>query len=863
MNFWLAPGNSDELLPAILPVRIHPTACKRTYIAPTAQQCLHMPLWTSSLRRLACSCSDKQRSYQPRTRLQWLHTRHLTRNYSTAVAQNQPHEEHDPLSATYGGERHESSHLNAGLLNGRTQRGVKNREVAGDPSRASAEDAPSIAQRSTAWIPFRKRKRVSERPPLFTSRLDRSNLGTKNRPAKLARYGLRATRSPRRVTSRARPSASRKPIPQYSNLAYKAREKLHRAVKQWEKLPVLDIRAFRWAEQVLDYLDHGNEVLRQGDIKSFRHARIGWSNIWSEVALWIINYEPTRMVDFFRATHAEPYVRQTSISAALLLLVRRLFTLQEPERLKQIGYVADAFCVLADRRGLIRQSISKSTVKELLQYCSDDKVHQIYRAIKEHDVWVTHDTHLRFATHFAKNNRFEMALSALIDARDAGADIDGYAFRSNCSTLLRRSSLEPDGLRVCLRVVSELVEMGVNLDNRICNIIMLNAVEAGDMKTAFSVYHSLKEHGLRPDGRTFSVLLQGCRLNIDDVEMLNDIIRDAIANVNVRNNEIVATQILHCLALHHSKNNPENALHILTEAYAQLFDLTPLQPLGLPISNVSEQRMSAEDLMPPTPHAIGFMIGASTQHILTKGGKPKDILPIYERWREQVEAGHPLLAGLATTDHIANIFLVAFIRYPWSLVQAARVVRDMQRSLPPAAGVEQSKPTVQTWSIFLHGFSRHGKHELAEQVLKYMRSKGIEPNLVTWNTLTTGYARAQDLGKTLHALRRSEDAGLVWDVWTYRGLSAFRERQRLQEELRKGRLAESLDFTRDLKEGIGERLGKAEVVVGTADAAHEQPGPWQPEPNVAEEEDYGDSAGELAERDGAGIAQQSYVPFNQ
>jgi pentatricopeptide repeat protein len=142
---------------------------------------------------------------------------------------------------------------------------------------------------------------------------------------------------------------------------------------------------------------------------------------------------------------------------------------------------------------------------------------------------------------------------------------------------------------------------------------------------------------------------------------------------------------------------------------------------------------------------------------------------------------------------------------------------------------------VQTWSIFLLGFTQHGQMKLAEQVQTYMRKQGIEPNHVTWNTLIRGYAQVQDAENAAATLREAERAGMVWDVWTHKGLRRLRDRRKLEEELRKLRVADQLDFTGELKEGIAHRL--------------QAQANWQME-------GFGDSAGDIAEQEGA-----AYEPF--
>jgi pentatricopeptide repeat protein len=120
-------------------------------------------------------------------------------------------------------------------------------------------------------------------------------------------------------------------------------------------------------------------------------------------------------------------------------------------------------------------------------------------------------------------------------------------------------------------------------------------------------------------------------------------------------------------------------------------------------------------------------------------------------------------------------------------------------------------PDVQSWSIFLEGFSQPGQLKLAEQVLTYMRGKGLEPNAVTWNTLLKGYAGEQDMEGLLDVVDRIDEQGHAWDEWTYGGLRRFRNSEQLKSAMdqRRKNATTQLDFTSDLKESIGARLVEA------------------------------------------------------
>lgn len=613
------------------------------------------------------------------------------------------------------------------------------------------------------------------------------------------------------------------------------------------RVATLDPAVFNWAQHALDQLDKDVSAFAIGSIPCQSSRGQQWMFI--QISLWLLQYEPNRMIDFLHATHEAPYPPINWVEDVLCHLAKRIAMADETQRRTETQRLLNLFQLLAQRDSGEKLRCVNDFVRHMLSYCTAEQAVEIYRIVTDFEVQVHGFTLLHLATRCAKEGRFEQAADALLRAKDAGVVVSRGNYRSACSAVIRGCMSQPEGLRVCLKLVSQLVDVGLKLNGPICDIIMLNAVDAGDIDTAFAVYRSLVDRGLKPRESTFAILLKGCKLNIDNADMLNDVIRDAIGKVNVRRSPLVATEILHCLALHHTKHNPETALRTITEAYAQLFDVNPLKQLGLPLPAIQQQRVTEEEAMPPTPHALGFMISASIQSIQLYSQRPDDVASTYTRWREQVEAGHPTLSALATTDHIANIFLMAFIRTPSGLIHASRVVRDMQRPLPEDFTITQCKPTVQTWSIFLHGFTRHGKVKLADQVLTYMRSKGIEPNEVTWNTLILGHARSQDVESTFDTLREAEQSGYIWNRWTEDGIKWLRDRGRVMREMelrRQRKIGRDIDFTDDLKLGLGEKLSAweegdaaSEDAVGTGDVEQVR---YVPQSGFA------DSAADIAEQ---------------
>ncbi|KAK4496551.1 hypothetical protein PRZ48_012531 [Zasmidium cellare] len=593
--------------------------------------------------------------------------------------------------------------------------------------------------------------------------------------------------------------------------------------------PILHRHAAKWAKEALDDLEGGIPMML-GRLAGFKaHKRYYY---WSQIALWLLHNEPEGMVKFLRETHVWPYPPVACINDSLRYLATHFSHQKDGARLQELS---ELFPLLADREKGGRLHIDGSFFRLLMPHCNHDQINELYRAVKVHHVRVDWNTFLHFTTHFAKSGHFEQALDALLEAKNANAVLDSYAFRSNCATLLRNSIRQPAGLRVCLRIVDNLVKLGVTLNNQLCNIVMLNAVEAGDLKTAISIYRSLIEHGLEADSYTYAILLKGCKSAIDDAETLNTTIRDAIQHVNVTGQSVVATEILHCLALHHKKHNPGRAYEILTEGFSQLFDSTPLQQLGLLPSRYPQPAESSQGSMPPSKQSLAIMVSMFLDYEFTRSRSAAQIHETYKRFRALVDLKAEPFASMMETDHISNMFLMTFIKTKKGLLYAAEVIKDVQRS-PTDSEVKRCKPTQQSWSIFLHGFTWHGQMKLAEQVLNYMRNKGIEPNEVTWNILATGYASAQDLEGTLDVLRRMELDSVTWDEWTMKGLRRFQDQDRLRQEFERRRKVPQLDFTSDIKDSLGARLNTFGEVAGRVE---------QKRPEVVE--GIADSPSDLAE----------------
>lgn len=587
-----------------------------------------------------------------------------------------------------------------------------------------------------------------------------------------------------------------------------------------DSAPHLDYRAALWVDMVKSDITAGRE---QTSIKRIADdASQPSEKIWMTMALYLLHHDVEMVPGFLRWSHGLAFSPAECVTDCLQYLAQ-YHTLETSDS-EKIQDLARLFGVLGQRKPKDPLAFHSSFVRLLLPHCTHEQVSEMYRVIKAHQVKVHPNSLLHLTAFFAKNEHFDQALDVLLAAHAAGADLRSVPFRSACSTLLRRAMRQPGGLRVCLRLIDNLVSIGLQLNNQLCNIVMLNAVEAGDLDTAFSIYTSLVDHGLKADAHTYAIMLKGCKMRIDDAETLNDIVRSAIRDINVLQNTVVASEILHCLALHHARQTPEQAFATISEAFLELFDPGPLLELGVPFPSTRPSDAEAKLLVPP-PQAVTVMLNTflhHASHITATRAAQEQMYDIYQRYRELALSNQEPFASLVATDYVSNAFLVAFNRTRRTLVHSAQVVRDMQK--PPRTDsketgewtkLKQCQPTVITWTIFLNGFRQHGQLKLAAQVLNYMRSKGIEPDNVTWNSLVAGYANDQDFEGVFDTLRNMEASGAVWDHWTYGGLKRLRDQWRLNQEMEKVRRMKKLDFTGELRESLERRLadGKDDLAV--------------------------------------------------
>lgn len=541
--------------------------------------------------------------------------------------------------------------------------------------------------------------------------------------------------------------------------------------------------------------------------------------VWCNMMLWVLHRYPAWAIHVLLATYTPPYPPFYMVADVLQNLAG--FYLQKTDRhsvaLDTREYHQTVYHLLD---GCVDTTpyLTQKTIFLYLTRASLEQSHQFYNTLSNQNVRMSEDSYLHFAYFFGMHGDFERALDALFESVRVGVDVTSWKFLSTFNKILRWCVTNPEGYHSMSYIVSSLLEMGGQMNARLYHVLMINAVEANDMKMALRVFNLLEENNVKPDRFTYQILLRGCRDN-HDYDLVENIVQRADQLMESDPNPHLATNILFAVYLRHPrhKQTPRALFHTTITAFAKYFTPGMLVELGVvsardvrlfwgPTStNYLGARREARVLTEPTTPALNTVLAAyllanpSTSKIDTMFQNFVGWLNRTETMDKQKKRQRQFIE-MAMTEHPYNFFLLAYAKHAESLQKCTSVVHTMSLGLPQSLlgrdpitnqPIKPATPTVRTFSILLSAFARHGQTAAAEKVMQVMQQRGLEPNEVTWATLVRGYAKNQDIrgmAKTLAGLQRQG-----FDGWEGRDdiVSAFgvvRDREGLMKAWEEGNL---------------------------------------------------------------------------
>jgi pentatricopeptide repeat protein len=422
---------------------------------------------------------------------------------------------------------------------------------------------------------------------------------------------------------------------------------------------------------------------------------------------------------------------------------------------------------------------SQDLLYNLVQLAETEDLKKVFDCLVKYRTFLGFDTILHYASTFGEAGEVEYALRCLDELRARlktvswESVVERPRLRWTCATILRKSMSQGREFHQTPLVVATLVRLGIKMDVLLYNIVMHNAMEAGDYATAFKVYNTLESNGLKADKYTFSILLHGCTLQNNPATFQN-FAQYCTEVAKETKDPWLATDYLYYLYVRHQADTePEHASALLWQAYTSLFSTTPLKPLV----DTGDMPTLDSTLLSPPPVALYIMLQAEIRSALAINNHR--VLILYQRFKSLAEdSSNPAFRTLTQNPTIWNAFLLAFCSKQ-QFASASQLIRDMTDG--PA------KPNIYSWNIFMQAFFKTGQVQPAERVFEIVKSRGVDPDQFTYGVLLRGYAKAQlveRVGETMQHVETKEEL----DPDLLRSLAGVVNRQRLMLTLEKSRV---------------------------------------------------------------------------
>ncbi|KAI8933960.1 hypothetical protein NX059_008734 [Plenodomus lindquistii] len=572
-----------------------------------------------------------------------------------------------------------------------------------------------------------------------------------------------------------------------------------------------------WCSNLLQGLD-GAENSRMWN-NWLRNDLFVRESSWKPLLLYLLDRKPSRALPFMQVLVQDLPLRRVLDSAIMADALGHLSKLHLEGRYDtDPGWLDDPVanelefapgfhqiytCIFTKRT----HTLSQNLIYNISQFAEIADFKRICDLLFEEKTRFGFDTLLHYANVFAEAGEVEYALRCLDKIREGWRGegvweqvVDRQRLRWTCALILRKTASQESGYRATPGLVESFVTMGVKMDLTLYNVVINNAMEAGDYTTAFKLYNSLEEHDLKPDARTLGILLHGCIMQ-DNPTMFSDFARHVRTVARETQDTWLAAEYLYYVYVRHQDaQDKEDFTMKLWRVYLKIFTPAALEPL------ISPRRRSLRDrivrpvleegvtLMEPSSMALYVMLQAEIKYAMSLGHQL--VQTLYDQFKVVALANkHAGMTELAKQPIIWNAFLLAFCRQE-HFASASQVIKDMTDNSP--------QPNIYSWNIFMQAFFRTGQVQAAERVFEILRSRGVDPDQYTHGVLLRGYAKAQlvdRIGETMQHV----DAENEMNPELLRALSRVVDREKMMRVLEESRLAKEAKIKQQAEEEAKEQ----------------------------------------------------------
>jgi pentatricopeptide repeat protein len=538
--------------------------------------------------------------------------------------------------------------------------------------------------------------------------------------------------------------------------------------------------------------------------------------LWFRMIISILDTNPALVPSFVRATYDESWSQAYVVEDLIRLLLLRATHYKDT---KAQDSAVDLFFFLLDSNSQNSLKFREDVIGTIVTLAPLEKNLALFDRLRAADESLQPATLLHFASVFAKSREHKSVAAQILCslAKTKEYKINTPAVSSVCTSLLHleEGGEMPDGPAAPDKLFEMLLQHGLHPNIYNITALMRNFCVRGYVDTAWTVFDLLLQYHIQPDQHVYSTLLNASKKELDA-----ESIRRIMAAVSSHNawNVVILNDLLDAIARdNHTyqerrrrQRKSNSAFRPMMQVYAKFFKLEPLQRLctfpledyllwqgpkpghSSEITEIGAALVSQTEasLMDPDSTTLTMMLSAAIQgapRLYPRAGKHKQeraitrLLSQLNHFRRLLRSKDPLAVEMVQKHGtlVFDIFLRGMLQFRQCLQPAVQLVRDMLRNAAEeeqqfGRTVQHPRPSVHTWTILVNGFKNHRQPGVAASMVKMMvKDGGIKPNMITWNTLVTAFARVSDARGAVRSVRYMEKSGLSPDKDTVQALGSM------------------------------------------------------------------------------------------
>jgi len=527
----------------------------------------------------------------------------------------------------------------------------------------------------------------------------------------------------------------------------------------------LNARYIRYGDQQLSKTSTSKRNFDQKIPSAANQPESVSQELWPKVMIYILDQTPEKALEFLLVTHKRFILPYSMVSDVINHLITRADFLNES--ISQFQKIADALIILSHRPDQQSLRVDGSRMYILLNSISLPSAFHLVKTLRLNKTLVTGSSLLHLINRLAEAGLVQEAFEELGNVARQKKYVKNSAFQSVCTTLLLHASKDKKGLRLCLKIIPLLSSANIPINVQLCNMMILNAINAGDLKMAYQMYNTLLETDSKPDEFTIATLLKGSTLIMDDKHKILDMIDVTVRSKTLLTSKIVACRLLQTLYNFHIKSRNPLAYNLIVEVYAQFFDIRPLQLLDL---DVVTHRRQNSTIHAAAAQPLDIVIRA---YLRLKVPSPQDAVRLYNKIESMALEGQEPFQQMLGEDYLPNAFIMYLSQQADSLNLALDLLRDMINNDNHKDSVLKCKPTILTLTILLEAFCKHSSStngflnhatSLLDLIEAKINEEGLSVDARPYMALLTIYSQnnhVKGLKRCIEALRGKE----VWDEY--------------------------------------------------------------------------------------------------